>query len=349
MSVKRVATAATRAVQARKKATGSPRRASAAAKAPAKKAPAAKAAAKRAPAAKAPSKKAPAASKRAAGTRQSTKPAPAKTARPTKTTAKHVTAKKAATPNAGVNKTAKAAPANKTAKAAPARKTTKAAPARKTTQAAPARKTTQAAPARKTSAVKAPAAKASTAGSVAKKPSTQARADVARPRAAPATTVERAEKLPSGRLGGGARRLVPAKGTAASARRAKATPRIEDPKFLDEQRASLMRERETYIGQAEDLKAEAVSMTEEMEPGDIQFDDESGEGGTFAVDRERDLALSAQALAAVEEIDAALAKIAAGTYGLCESCQTLIPRARLKALPYARLCINCKSGGLSRR
>ncbi|MDA8380746.1 MAG: TraR/DksA C4-type zinc finger protein [Actinomycetota bacterium] len=110
-----------------------------------------------------------------------------------------------------------------------------------------------------------------------------------------------------------------------------------------------MRERETYIGQAEDLKAEAVSMTEEMEPGDIQFDDESGEGGTFAVDRERDLALSAQALAAVEEIDAALAKIAAGTYGLCESCQTLIPRARLKALPYARLCINCKSGGLSRR
>ena len=322
MSVKRVATAATRAVQARKKATGSPRRASAAAKAPAKKAPAAKAAAKRAPAAKAPSKKAPAASKRAAGTRQSTKPAPAKTARPTKTTAKHVTAKKAATPNSGVNKTAKAAPANKTAKAAPARKT---------------------------SAVKAPAAKASTAGSVAKKPSTQARADVARPRAAPATTVERAEKLPSGRLGGGARRLVPAKGTAASARRAKATPRIEDPKFLDEQRASLMRERETYIGQAEDLKAEAVSMTEEMEPGDIQFDDESGEGGTFAVDRERDLALSAQALAAVEEIDAALAKIAAGTYGLCESCQTLIPRARLKALPYARLCINCKSGGLSRR
>ncbi len=326
MSVKRVATAATRAVQARKKATGSPRRA-AAAKAPAKKAPAAKAAAKRAPAAKAPSKKAPAASKRAAGTRQSTKPAPAKKARPTKTTAKHVTAKKAATPDAGVNK---------------------AAPARKTTQAAPARKTS-AVKARKTSAVKAPAAKASTAGSVAKKPSKQARADVARPRAAPATTVERAEKLPSGRLGGGARRLVPAKGTAASARRAKATPRIEDPKFLDEQRASLMRERETYIGQAEDLKAEAVSMTEEMEPGDIQFDDESGEGGTFAVDRERDLALSAQALAAVEEIDAALAKIAAGTYGLCESCQTLIPRARLKALPYARLCINCKSGGLSRR
>jgi hypothetical protein len=44
------------------------------------------------------------------------------------------------------------------------------------------------------------------------------------------------------------------------------------------------------------LKAEAEALVEEMEPGDIQFDDESGEGGTVTVDRERDLVLSAQAL-----------------------------------------------------
>ena len=42
------------------------------------------------------------------------------------------------------------------------------------------------------------------------------------------------------------------------------------------------------------------------EPGDVQFDEESGEGGTVAVDRERDLTLSAQALATIEEIDMAL-------------------------------------------
>lgn len=122
-----------------------------------------------------------------------------------------------------------------------------------------------------------------------------------------------------------------------------------DHKFLESQRKALLAERSTYVEQAQSLRAEADSLVEEMEPGDIQFDEESGEGGTVTVDRERDLALSAQALVAVEEIDHAMAKIELGTYGICEGCGTLIPKNRLEALPYARLCIACKSGGLSRR
>ena len=86
------------------------------------------------------------------------------------------------------------------------------------------------------------------------------------------------------------------------------------------------------------MQDEADLLVAEMEPGDIQFDEESGEGGTVAVDRERDLALSAQALEAVG-IDAALEKMANGKYGICENCGQLIAKARLEALPYARLCI----------
>jgi DnaK suppressor protein len=123
----------------------------------------------------------------------------------------------------------------------------------------------------------------------------------------------------------------------------------DDDRFLTHQREALLNERVTYLEQATSLKAEAESLVEEMEPGDIQFDEESGEGGTVTVDRERDLALSAQALLAVEEIDAAIAKMAKGTYGICEGCGELIGKPRLEALPYARLCIACKSGGLSRR
>ena len=120
-------------------------------------------------------------------------------------------------------------------------------------------------------------------------------------------------------------------------------------KFLEEQRALLLAERATYAEQAETLRAEAEQLAAEMEPGDVQFDEESGEGGTMNVERERDLALSAQARAAVDEIDRALAKLETGTYGVCERCGEPIKRARLKALPYAALCIACKSGGLSRR
>jgi DnaK suppressor protein len=117
-------------------------------------------------------------------------------------------------------------------------------------------------------------------------------------------------------------------------------------KFLEAQLKALEEERINYLRQAESLQAEADSLTEDREPGDVQFDEESGEGDTLAVERERDLALSAQARAAVEQIDLAVAKINAGTYGACEKCGTTIPEERLEALPHAALCVKCKSGGL---
>ena len=135
----------------------------------------------------------------------------------------------------------------------------------------------------------------------------------------------------------------------AGSRTATRAPTAGAEKFFAEQQAQLRAERSTYEEQAASLKAQADQMAQEMEPGDIQFDDESGEGASANVDRERDLALSAQARAAVDEIDRALAKIANGTYGICEGCGQAIPKARLKALPHARLCVACKSGGLSRR
>jgi DnaK suppressor protein len=120
-------------------------------------------------------------------------------------------------------------------------------------------------------------------------------------------------------------------------------------KFLEDQLAELESERANYLRQAESLQAEADSLTEDREPGDVQFDEESGEGDTLAVERERDLALSAQARAAIEQIDLAVEKIHAGTYGQCEKCGSAIPKERLKALPYAALCVTCKSGGLGLR
>jgi DnaK suppressor protein len=119
--------------------------------------------------------------------------------------------------------------------------------------------------------------------------------------------------------------------------------------FLEHQRVLLTAERNNYTRQAEELRAQAEALALEHEPGDVQFDEEGGEGGTANVDRELDLHLSAQAQAAIEEIDAALDKIAEGTYGFCESCGNPVPKARLEALPHARLCVSCKSGGLTAR
>ena len=118
-----------------------------------------------------------------------------------------------------------------------------------------------------------------------------------------------------------------------------------DKKYLDKQRQLLLDERSRYITSATRLKAEADSLVEEREPGDVQFDEESGEGDTLAVERERDLALSAHARAAVDQIDAALARIDDGTYGICLVSGKPIPRQRLNAIPWAAERVEHKAGG----
>jgi RNA polymerase-binding transcription factor DksA len=213
--------------------------------------------------------------------------------------------------------TAKKAPAATAKKAAPAKKAP-AAPAKKapaTAKKAAADKT----PAKKVAAEKAPAKKAAA--------SPNGAAPVA---AAPRTTFTPKPKPPA-----------PV--------RPKTGPYAKDVKFLEEVHELLGDERAIYQEQATSLRAEADSLALEREPGDVQFDEESGEGGTVTVDRERNLALSGQALLAVEEIDDALKRIVDKTYGYCERCYQPIPKPRLRALPYARLCVACKSGGLSRR
>lgn len=113
--------------------------------------------------------------------------------------------------------------------------------------------------------------------------------------------------------------------------------------------AQLHQERAHHERQAAELIAEAEVLANEREPGDTQFDEESGEGDSLTVERERDLALSATALMTVDEIDKAFARITAGNFGYCEMCGDRIAVARLEAIPWAELCIKCKSRGERRR
>ncbi len=119
--------------------------------------------------------------------------------------------------------------------------------------------------------------------------------------------------------------------------------------FLSEQRKKLLGERERYVRSAETMAAEAEALLDDREPGDLQFDEESGEGDSWAVERERDLALSAAARAAVELIDEALQRIEEGTYGTCVVSGKPIQKERLRAIPWAAERVEYKAGGLRRR
>ncbi len=121
-----------------------------------------------------------------------------------------------------------------------------------------------------------------------------------------------------------------------------------DPAWLAQQEVVLQEERAIYLRQAESLQAEADALVADFESSDAQFDEDGGEGDSLSSERERDLALSAQARAAIEEIDHALAKFAVGTYGICEASGEPIPVERLEAIPWARVQVKYKTGGIGR-
>jgi DnaK suppressor protein len=70
-------------------------------------------------------------------------------------------------------------------------------------------------------------------------------------------------------------------------------------------------------------------------------DEHDPEGATIAFERERTAALRGQAEAHLGDVDRALARVAAGTYGFCHSCRGPIAAERLKALPVTEFCIGC--------
>lgn len=196
-----------------------------------------------------------------------------------------------------------------------------------------------------------------------KKPAKKAAAKKAAPKAAKKVT-KAAPKKTAAKKASPAKKAAPKKAAAKKAAPAKKTaskkkavpkkdtgPRtipakykyLHDDAWLQKQREQLLTERANYTSSAERLAAEAAALMADREPGDVQFDEESGEGDTIAVERDRDLALSAQARQAVEDIDAALERLDKKTYGLCTAGDDIIPRDRLEALPEAAVCVTHKT------
>lgn len=109
-------------------------------------------------------------------------------------------------------------------------------------------------------------------------------------------------------------------------------------KKLDAVEEQLRQEREDLLEQIAELERRSDDGSEQDTPegGD------PADVGSETLGREQDLALARDLKDVVTQVEEALARIESGTYGTCESCGKDIPAARLKALPYATLCVDCK-------
>jgi DnaK suppressor protein len=65
--------------------------------------------------------------------------------------------------------------------------------------------------------------------------------------------------------------------------------------------------------------------------------------GSDNFDKELTLSLLGSENDALDQIEAAIERIEDGSYGQCEECGAKIPKARLKAVPYATFCVECAS------
>ncbi len=119
--------------------------------------------------------------------------------------------------------------------------------------------------------------------------------------------------------------------------------------FLAAQRRELEARRASYLADVDRSTATALELTEDGANQDMADEDGFGEGDTLNVERDRLLLVAAEAQAKVAEIDAAITRVDAGTYGLCEACGKPIPEARLEVVPEATLCVSCKTGASLRR
>jgi DnaK suppressor protein len=81
----------------------------------------------------------------------------------------------------------------------------------------------------------------------------------------------------------------------------------------------------------------------------VSFGKRIGDGTTEAVERISTTAVARRLAATATEVDRALERLAAGTFGTCEVCGGPIPEERLEAIPWARACMACTGSSAPNR
>lgn len=103
---------------------------------------------------------------------------------------------------------------------------------------------------------------------------------------------------------------------------------------LEEERDRL----EVMIDEAR-IAMEEARQTESS--GERSPDPGNAEAGSMKFEYEKELSMQQNSIDLLRKVEHALTRIDADLYGICESCGTDIPVARLDALPYATLCVDC--------
>jgi len=105
----------------------------------------------------------------------------------------------------------------------------------------------------------------------------------------------------------------------------------------------LLDKREELVGDISHISEETLKKSQKDASGDISgYSFHMADVATDNYDREFSLGLASKERSILFDINHALQKLAEGGFGLCETCKKPISKIRLKAVPYATLCLKCQ-------
>lgn len=96
------------------------------------------------------------------------------------------------------------------------------------------------------------------------------------------------------------------------------------------------------LAQHASLTEQLAGLTEVAAQDHLGYSNHQADDGTAAFDQAKDLAIRINMDSLLKQVNDALRRFENGTYGLCLECGQPIDPARLKAIPYAELCLDCQ-------
>ncbi len=122
-----------------------------------------------------------------------------------------------------------------------------------------------------------------------------------------------------------------------SVRNCNAEVLIMEKDFKERMEESLLKRKEEIMQNLISENDSFRSLVEDMDPKDLV------DVATDDIDRKMLEAVSSQEIRRLRLIDSALSRIKNGRFGVCMKCGKKIPQERLEAIPYALMCIECKT------
>ncbi|MBU0519745.1 TraR/DksA C4-type zinc finger protein [bacterium] len=122
------------------------------------------------------------------------------------------------------------------------------------------------------------------------------------------------------------------------------TPVLFKKKDLPHFKKLILEKRQKLVNKLGEMKEQALEKSYQDYSGENStYSFHMADQGTDAQEREKAFMLASREGRYLSYLDRALLMIEDGTYGICQECENPIAKARLEAVPTAKLCVDCKS------